>query len=73
MELEGWTNDRLVLERVARLNKADWVFGVPNASVGGLMDNEVTAVAVMPMGRSPVRRVITLTVAAKRRIAARNS
>lgn len=33
MELEGWTNDRLVAERVARLNKADWVFGVPNASV----------------------------------------
>jgi RES domain len=33
MELEGWTNDRLVAERVARLNKAEWVFGVPNASV----------------------------------------
>ena len=33
MDLEGWTNDRLVAERVARLNKADWVFGVPNASV----------------------------------------
>lgn len=33
MELEGWTNDRLVLERVARLNKAEWVYGVPNASV----------------------------------------
>jgi hypothetical protein len=33
MELEGWTNDRLVVERVARLNKAEWVFGVPNASV----------------------------------------
>ena len=33
MELEGWTNDRLVLERVARLNKTEWVYGVPNASV----------------------------------------
>jgi hypothetical protein len=33
MELEGWTNDRLVAERLARLPKAEWVFGVPNASV----------------------------------------
>jgi hypothetical protein len=33
MELEGWTNDRLVAERLARLNRADWLFGVPNASV----------------------------------------
>ena len=33
MELEGWTNDRLVAERVARLPRAEWVFGVPNASV----------------------------------------
>jgi hypothetical protein len=33
MELEGWTNDRLVLERVSRLDKNDWVYGVPNASV----------------------------------------
>lgn len=33
MELEGWTNDRLVAERVARLSKAEWVFGVPHASV----------------------------------------
>ncbi len=33
MELEGWTNDRLVAERVARLPHAEWVFGVPNASV----------------------------------------
>jgi len=33
MELEGWTNDRLVLERVTRLNKTEWVYGVPNASV----------------------------------------
>jgi hypothetical protein len=33
MELEGWTNDRLVLERMARLNKTEWVYGVPNASV----------------------------------------
>jgi hypothetical protein len=33
MELEGWTNDRLVLERLARLKKTEWVYGVPNASV----------------------------------------
>jgi hypothetical protein len=33
MELEGWTNDRLVAERVARLPKSEWVYGVPNASV----------------------------------------
>ena len=33
MDLEGWTNDRLVVERLARLSKAEWVYGVPNASV----------------------------------------
>jgi RES domain len=33
MELEGWTNDRLVLERLARLSKTEWVYGVSNASV----------------------------------------
>ena len=33
MELEGWTNDRLVPERLARLNKSEWVYGVSNASV----------------------------------------
>ena len=33
MELEGWTNDRLVLERLARLSKAEWAYGIPNASV----------------------------------------
>jgi RES domain-containing protein len=33
MELEGWTNDRLVAERLARLPQEDWVFGRPNASV----------------------------------------
>ncbi|MBP2306273.1 RES family NAD+ phosphorylase [Azospirillum melinis] len=33
MELEGWTNDRLVQERVARLPREQWVYGVPNASV----------------------------------------
>ncbi len=33
MDLEGWTNDRLVVERLARLPRDQWVFGVPNASV----------------------------------------
>jgi hypothetical protein len=33
MELEGWTNDRLVQERLARLPRTEWVFGTPNASV----------------------------------------
>ena len=33
MELEGWTNDRLVMPRLKRLAKHDWVFGRPNASV----------------------------------------
>lgn len=33
MELAGWTNDRLVAERVARLPRSEWVFGRPNASV----------------------------------------
>jgi len=33
MELEGWTNDRLVAERAARLPRSEWVYGRPNASV----------------------------------------
>lgn len=33
MELEGWTNDRLVAERLDRLPRDQWVFGVPNASI----------------------------------------
>jgi len=33
MELEGWTNDRLVTQRVARLPPSDWAYGTPNASV----------------------------------------
>ncbi len=33
MELEGWTNDRLVLHRLRRLPEAEWVFGRANASV----------------------------------------
>jgi hypothetical protein len=33
MELEGWTNDRLVQERLARLPRAEWVYGTPNASI----------------------------------------
>ena len=33
MELVGWTNDRLVAERVHRLPQSEWVFGIPNASI----------------------------------------
>jgi len=33
MELAGWTNDRLVAERLARLPRQEWVFGRPNASI----------------------------------------
>jgi hypothetical protein len=33
MELVGWTNDRLVAERVARLPRAEWVYGTANASI----------------------------------------
>lgn len=33
MELAGWTNDRLVAARVARLPQSEWVFGRANASV----------------------------------------
>jgi hypothetical protein len=33
MELEGWTDDRLVEERLRRLPRAQWVFGRANASL----------------------------------------
>lgn len=33
MELEGWTNDRLVSHRLARLDPREWAFGRPNASI----------------------------------------
>jgi hypothetical protein len=33
MDLVGWTNDRLVAERIARLPQSEWVFGTPNASI----------------------------------------
>jgi hypothetical protein len=33
MDLVGWTNDRLVAERVARLPRSEWAFGRPNASI----------------------------------------
>jgi hypothetical protein len=32
-ELEGWTNDRLVSERLARLPCSEWLYGTPNASI----------------------------------------
>lgn len=33
IELEGWTNDRLVEHRLRRLAPSDWVYGRTNASV----------------------------------------
>jgi len=33
MELVGWTNDRLLKHRLARLPEAEWVFGRPNTSI----------------------------------------
>lgn len=33
LELEGWTNDRLVASRLRRLPKHEWVYGRANASV----------------------------------------
>jgi RES domain-containing protein len=33
LELEGWTNDRLVETRLRRLPESEWVYGRPNASV----------------------------------------
>jgi hypothetical protein len=33
MELAGWTNDRLVAERIARLPREEWVYGRANASI----------------------------------------
>lgn len=33
MELAGWTNDRLVAERLRRLPENEWVYGRSNASV----------------------------------------
>ncbi|TAZ71090.1 RES domain-containing protein (plasmid) [Rhizobium ruizarguesonis] len=33
MELVGWTNDRLVADRIQRLPEAQWVYGVANASI----------------------------------------
>jgi hypothetical protein len=33
MDLEGWTNDRLVEARLNRLDQADWVYGIPNSSI----------------------------------------
>jgi RES domain-containing protein len=33
MELAGWTNDRLVAQRINRLPRAEWVYGRPNASI----------------------------------------
>jgi RES domain len=33
MDLVGWTNDRLVADRIERLPQTEWVYGVPNASI----------------------------------------
>ena len=33
MELVGWTNDRLVAERIDRLPQSEWVYSTPNSSI----------------------------------------
>ncbi|RJG44497.1 RES family NAD+ phosphorylase [Mesorhizobium sp. DCY119] len=33
MDLVGWTNDRLVAERIGRLPQSEWVYGRSNASI----------------------------------------
>ena len=33
MDLVGWTNDRLVGDRIDRLPQGEWVYGTPNASI----------------------------------------
>lgn len=33
MELVAWTNDRLLADRLARLPRSEWVYGVSNASI----------------------------------------
>ncbi|WP_065755743.1 RES family NAD+ phosphorylase [Bradyrhizobium paxllaeri] len=33
MDLVGWTNDRLVAERIDRLPQSEWVYGTPNSSI----------------------------------------
>ena len=33
MDLAGWTNDRLVVDRIDRLPQSEWVYGVRNASI----------------------------------------
>jgi hypothetical protein len=33
MELVGWTNDRIVADRIDRLPQDEWAYGVPNASI----------------------------------------
>lgn len=33
MDLSGWTNDRLVAERIQRLPREEWVYGRANASI----------------------------------------
>jgi hypothetical protein len=70
MELEGWTNDRLVAERVARLKKAEWVFSVPNASVimasflhGGLTGLRFTSADLNGWYASVARRTAIAEVA----------
>lgn len=33
MELAGWTNDRLLADRINRLPQSEWVYGRPNSSI----------------------------------------
>lgn len=32
-DVVGWTNDRLVADRVARLDQSEWVYGIPSSSI----------------------------------------
>lgn len=65
MELSGWTNDRLVAERIDRLPRDQWVYGRANASVvmasflhvapGGMRFNGRTSAPGMRRRRSSLQ------------------
>jgi molybdopterin biosynthesis enzyme len=53
MDLEGWTNDRLVLERLARLNKTEWVYGIPGNMESAYLSAELTLLRALHSAVSP--------------------